>query len=347
MANTTLLTQKVPRHAYFREAGAGILRGQTLFDQLLWAELNRDAYQQLFDDFDGNTITTSLVDDRYTLKNDTGAVTMAAGKAVLASTASDDKYAGFTGGDLAWKGNRNCMMQVKAAPTAITKSKFEIGFTGIVAGNAGCVNAIDDPTWTAAEDTVIFCFDTDGSVDVWQAMAYNSAAPKKRVLYTSGTAAAGTSAEHDTFTDTGAAFVTNSLAGQRLTCTLAGHPVTSAVVLSNNATVLTLPAGDTNLRGGWDNGIPGDESAYVIANAPAALTIPVAAQYNTYTIKIEGTTALFYINGIQVAKIPAAVSAATVGLTPWLFAQARGDGAVNAILSVDYLWLLQSRSATA
>jgi hypothetical protein len=239
------------------------------------------------------------------------------------------------------------MLQVRAASTYITKTKLEIGFAGLVAGNAGCVNAIDDPTWTAAEDTVIFCFDVDGSVDVWQAMAYNSAAPKKRVLYTSGTAAAGTSAAHDTFTDTGAAWVANSLAGQRVTCTLSGHPTTSAIVLSNSTTVLTIPAGDTDLRGGWDNGIPGDESAYVIANAPAALAIPVAAQYNTYTIKIEGVVALFYINGIQVATIPAAVSAATVGLTPWLFAQARGDGTQAAILNVDYLWMIQSRDVTA
>ena len=344
MANTTLLTRAVPRNAFFRrQAGSLPPQGNTLFDQLIAAEVNKDAYQQLFDDFQGDSLH-----DMYTLKEDTGGTTVATSLAILASTAADNKYAGFTGGDLSWKGNRNCMLQVRAAPTAITKNKFEIGFTGVVAGNAGCVNAIDDPSWTAAEDTVIFAFDTDGTLDVWQAMAYNSVAPKKRVLYTSGTATAGTSAAHDTFTDSGATtWIANAMGGQMLTCTKTGYPITSAKVLSNTTTVCTVAAGDTDTRGGWSNGIPQDESAFVIANAPAALAIPVAAQYNTYTIKIEQDVALFYINGIQVAVIPAAVSAVTAGLTPWLFAQARGDGAVNAILNVDYLWCIQSRDVTA
>ena len=340
MANTTTKTQKVPRHGYYRQVAAQIPpHGATLRDQLLMAEVNKDAYQQLFDDFLGDSLH-----DMYTLKEDTGATSCAVSTAILASTAADDKYAGFTGGDLSWMGGNNCMMQVRAKTTAITENKFEIGFTGVVAGNAGAVNALDDPTWTAAEDTVIFCFDTDATVDAWQALAYNSAAPKKRVLYTAGTAAAGTSAAHDTFTDTGAAFVANSLAGQRLTCTLAGHPITSAIVVSNTDTVITIPAGDSDTRGGWDNGIPGDESAYVIANAPAALTIPVAATYCTYTVKIEQDVALFYINGIHVATIPAAVSATTAGLAPWLYAESR---TANAILTTDYLWCIQSRSVTA
>jgi len=48
-----------------------------------------------------------------------------------------------------------------------------------------------------------------------------------------------------------------------------------------------------------------------------------------------------------VAVIPAAVSAVTAGLTPWLFTQARGAGDQAAILSVDYLWCIQSREVTA
>ena len=344
MANVTTLTKKVPRHAYYRQVAAQLPpHGATLRDQILAVQLNRDLYDSLFDDFLGDSLH-----DMYTAKNDAGATTCAASKAILTSTATDNKYAGFTGGDLSWKGGKNCMMQVKAAPTLITKGKFEIGFTGLVAGNGGCVNAIDDPTWTAAEDTVIFCFDVDGTLDVWQAMAYNSAAPKKRVLYTSGTAAAGTSATRSTFTDSAATtWVANAMGGQMLTCTKTGYPTTSAKVLSNTTTVCTVAAGDTLTRGGWSNGIPQDESAFVIANASAGLTIPVAAQYNTYTIKIEQTTALFYINGIQVAVIPAAVSATTVGLSPWLFSQARGAGDQTAILNVDYLWLIQSREVTA
>jgi len=344
MANTTLLTRAVPRNAFFRrQAGSLPPQGNTLFDQLIAAEVNKDAYQQLFDDFQGDSLH-----DMYTLKEDTGGTTVATSLAILNSTAADNKYAGFTGGDLSWKGNRNCMLQVRAATTYITKTKLEIGFAGLVAGNAGCVNAIDDPSWTAAEDTVIFCFDADGTLDVWQAMAYNSVAPKKRVLYTSGTATAGTSATRDTFTESGATtWIANAMGGQMLTCTKTGYPITSAKVLSNTTTVCTVAAGDTTTRGGWSNGIPQDESAFVIANAPAALAIPVAAQYNTYTIKIEQDVALFYINGIQVAVIPAAVSAVTAGLTPWLFAQARGTGDQAAILNVDYLWMIQSRDVTA
>ena len=334
MANVTTLTKKVPRHAYYRQVAAQMPpHGATLRDQILAVEINRDLYDSLFDDFLGNSLH-----DMYTLKEDTGGTTVATSLAILASTAADNKYAGFTGGDLSWMGGKNCMMQVRCAPTAITENKFEIGFTGLVAGNGGCVNAIDNPSWTAGEDTVIFAFDTDGTNDVWQAMAYNSTAPKKRQLYNTRTS---TATAATTLTDTSAtSWIANSLAGQKITCTSTGYPASVGTIASNSTTVATL-------AGGWSNGTPATVSTYVIGNAPAALTIPVAAQYNTYTIKIEQSTALFYINGIQVAVIPAAVSATTAGLSPWLFAQARGGGTINAILNVDYLWLIQSREVTA
>src|SRR4030042_5307608 len=117
MANTTTLTRAVPRTAVFRRhAGSLPHRGNTLFDQLIAAEVNRDAYQQLFDDFQGDSLH-----DMYTLKEDTGGTTVATSLAILASTAGDDKYAGFTGGDLSWMGGKTGMMQIRAAPTELTK----------------------------------------------------------------------------------------------------------------------------------------------------------------------------------------------------------------------------------
>lgn len=334
MANVTTLTRKVPRNTYFRTTAAALPpHGKSLFDQLIAAEVNRDLYQSHFDDFVGDSLH-----DMYTAKNDAGATTCATSLAILNSTAADNKYAGFTGGDLSWMGGKNCMMQVRAATTYITKTKLEIGFTGVVAGNAGCVNALDNPTWTAAEDSVLFCFDADATNDIWQVLAYNSAAPKKRQLYLTRTS---TATAATTLTDTSASsWIANSLAGQKITCTSTGYEESVGVIASNTTTVATL-------AGGWSNGTPATASTYVIGNAPATLTVPVASQYNTYTIKIEGVVALFYINGIQVATIPAAVSATTAGLAPWLFAQARGAGDQAAILNVDYLWMIQSREVTA
>jgi len=333
MANVRITTKKTPRHTYFAAVDNAMPpHGSNVYDLLVEAQLNMDAYEVWKDDFFGDQL-----DDKYTAKNSTGATTVAASTAILASTAGDNLYAGFTGGGLGWTGGQNCMMQVRCAPTAITENKFEIGFCGVVAGDSGAVNAIDAPTWTATTDTVIFAFDTDGTCDVWQAMAYNSAAPKKRILYNTRTS---TATAATTLTDTSASgWVANSLAGQKIVAGTAPN-LTVGVIASNTTTVATL-------AGGWSNGTPATASTYVIGNAPAGLVIPVAAQYNTYTVKIEGTTALFYINGIQVAMIPAAVSASTIGLTPWLFAQARGGGTVNAILTVDYLQLIQSRRVTA
>jgi hypothetical protein len=329
---TTVTTKKVPRSAYYRQVeGAMPPRGSGVYDLLQEAALNKDAYETFFDDFQGIILD---VTNTYTAKNSTGATTVAASKAVLASTASTGLYAGFTMGGLTWTGGQNCMMQVKATPTGIAQVKFEIGFTGTVAGFAGCVNAIDDPTWTANTSSVIFAFDTDGTCDVWQAMAYSSAAPKKRILYNTRvlTASSATSA-----TDTSASgWVANSLAGQTITCGTAPN-LTRGVIASNSTTVATL-------AGGWSNGTPTSTATYVIANAPAGVVVPVAGTSAVYTVKIEGTTALFYINGIQVATIPAAVAATTTGLTPWLFAESR---TANAILSVDYLWCMQSRRVTA
>ena len=336
MANVRKTTQKVPRHTYFAAVESAMPpHGSSVYDLLVEAQLNRDAYDVYFDEFHGDSLS-----DDYTAKISTGSTTLAASNAILASGAVNAQYAGFTGGDLGWTGAQNCMMQVRAAPTSILTVKFEIGFCGVVAGDAGAVNAIDAPTWTATTDTVIFAFDTSGTCDVWQAMAYNSAAPKKRILYNTRTL---TSSAATTATDTSASgWVANSLAGQAITCGTAPNQ-TRGIIASNTTTVATL-------AGGWSNGTPAATATYIISNsydkttAASSPTIPVAGVYNTYTVKIESTTALFYINGIQVAMIPAAVSAATVGLTPWLYAESR---TANAILSVDYLQLIQSRRVTA
>ena len=339
MANVTIKTMKTPRHAYFRQVAAAVPpHGGTIRDQLLEATINKDAYQTLFDDFHGDSLH-----DMYTLKEDTGATTVAASTAILASSASNDKYAGFTGGDLSWMGGKNCMFQTrcKISSAAFTETKYEFGFTGTVAGFSGCFNDIAAPTWTANTSTAIFAYDSDDTAAiVWKAGAYSSAAPKKRDLYNTGTstAAAATTLTQATYT-----WIVNAFGGLWVTAGTAPN-LTRAKITTNTATVLT--------HTGWSNGTPPAASAYTISNfysttAASSPTLPKLNTYHTYTIKIEQLLALFYIDGVEVAKIPAAVAATTTGLTPWFFAQARGTGAVDASLTVDYLQCIQSRDVTA
>jgi len=339
MAATTVTTQKTPRHAYFRQvAGAMPPRGATNYDLVLASVINKDAYQQHFDDFQGDSLH-----DMYTACNSTGATTVAASTAILASTASNDKYAGFTGGDIDWTGGQNCMMQTrfKISSAAFTETKYEIGWHGAVAGSAGLFNDIAAPSWVGTTAGVLFGYDSDDTAAiVWKAGAYNSAVPKKRDLYNTGTstAAAATTLTQATYT-----WIVNAFGGLTVTAGTAPN-LTRAQILTNTATVLT--------HSGWSNGTPAAASAYTISNyysttAADSPTIPKLDTYHTYTIKIEQLMALYYIDGIEVARIPAAVAATTTGLTPWFFAQARGTGAVDAKLTVDYLWCIQSRNVTA
>ena len=340
MANVTIKTMKTPRHAYFRQVAAAVPpHGGTIRDQLLEATINKDAYQTLFDDFHGDSLH-----DMYTACNSTGATTCAASTAILASTASNDKYAGFTGGDLGWFGGKNCMFQTrcKISSTAFTETKYEFGWHGAVAGSAGLFNDIAAPSWVGTTAGVLFGYDSDDTAAiVWKAGAYSSAAPKKRDLYNTGTstAAAATTLTQATYT-----WIVNAFGGLWVTAGTAPN-LTRAKITTNTATVLT--------HTGWSNGTPAAASTYVISNfyekgtASDSPTIPHLDKYHTYTIKIEQLMALFYIDGVQVAAIPAAVAATTTGLTPWFFAQARGTGAVDASLTVDYLQCIQSRDVTA
>jgi len=322
-----LKLQRMPRHLYYRKIANSIATGKGIYDVL--SSLDRDGVEYWFDDFHGNTL-----DGQYTGKDSTGATTVAASTAILASTASDDKYAGFTGGSINWFGNRHCLFQARAkiASAAITETKFELGWHGAVAGSAGLLNNIITPTWVGVTQGVCFAYDADATTfPVWNACAYN-AATTVRILHTTGTA---TATATKSLTQTAQTYVADVFKGQTIT---AGGA--HATVQSNTTKVFTVDR--------WIPSCPPATSTFVVSNsynttAANSPTVPKINEYHTYTIKIEGVVALYYIDGVQVAEIPAAVNAVTTGLTPWLFAQARGDGSENAILSVDYLLCMQSR----
>jgi hypothetical protein len=324
-----LQKQRIPRNLYYSNVANAIIGGSGIQDIL--GVLNRDAVEFWFDDFQGATL-----DDLYTLKESTGATTVGASTAILASgVAADNDYAGFTGGGLLWTGGQNCLFQtrLKISAAALTETKYEFGWHGAVAGSAGLFNDIDAPTWVGTTAGVLFGYDADSATDlVWQAGAYSSAAPKKRVLYDSGTATANTPT---VLTQSAHTWVANSFVGQEV-WSAGSH----ATVISNTTKALT--------HGRWNNGTPAATADYIISNVTHATaadtpTIPHLDRYNTYSIKLEGVVAKYYIDGVQVAEIPAAVAATTTALTPWFFAQARGDGSENAILTVDYLLCMQSR----
>lgn len=318
----------MPRHLYYRKAANAITSGKGIEDVL--KTLNRDAVEYWFDDFQGNAL-----DGQYTLKESTGATTVAASTAILASTAGDNLYAGFTGGSLNWFGNRHCLFQCRAKITsaAITETKFEMGWHGAVAGSAGLLNNIITPTWVGTTQGACFAYDADATLfPAWNACAYN-ATTSVRILYTSGTATATTPTS---LTQTAQTYVANVFTGQTIWASGGAH----AKIVSNTTKVFTVDR--------WFPATPDATTTFIISNlqdatASDSLTLPHINRYNTYTVKIEDTVALFYIDGVQVAEIPAAVDAVTTGLTPWFFVQARGDGSENAILDVDYLLCMQSR----
>lgn len=80
------------------------------------------------------------------------------GAAVLVTGTDDDGYGtGYAG--LVCVGELHTVFTARVAMSAVTTAKFELGLTDAT-GDAGAVNALATPTYTA-DDCVLWCFDTD------------------------------------------------------------------------------------------------------------------------------------------------------------------------------------------
>ena len=327
MAATTVTTQRTPRHAYFRQVGQSRSpRGNSLYDLLLQSVINKDAYQVFFDDFHGDALQ-----DLYTAKTGgTSTIAVAASNFAVTTTASDTKYYAIAS-DLGYSGGQNAMIQARMCTSDITDGYIEFGFMDTIAGVAEVINNSDTPTFTTCTNAVLLSFDPDCAATAknWNAYA-EVATVKKRSLYGSEAADAANTFTATTVTDTGTPWVASQIVGQTI------HVGNNDFLVTANTTTV---ATGTWIRGG----VPAAGTAYTWGYSPAA--VPVNSTYVTLTVKLEGTVALFYINGVEVAKIPAAVTATTTKLCPWwLYAAHTATGSIGYL---DYLWTIQSRNVTA
>jgi len=295
--------------------------------------LNRDGVEELFDDFEGD-----LLKDEWLETTGTGAASVAGGLALLATTASDDKGTGLIG-HVGWMAGKGCMVQSRFAIDTLN-SKVEFGFVNAQgSAETGVINNPDTGSIQTATSVVGLYYDLHSvaaTVSSWNAIGA-AATAVRRSLYGAQAANAANDATATTYTAASTYFgVIGSLIGQTITVPDAATRYSSQMMVASNTTSVAT--------GTWITPMPNDDQGYRWGNVPLALGVPVAAEYHTYTVKLEATLeAFFYIDGVLAARIPAAVAAATTSLAPYIHVVDRAGA--GATLSVDYLWALQSRRA--
>ena len=328
---------RTPRHMAATPVLNRIRSGSGLQDYLNL--LNKDGVEEWFDDFEGD-----LIADEWAESTGTGGAGACASSLLpLATTASDNKGAPIIG-SAGWMAGKGAMIQARFAPSTVD-CKIEFGFVDADPDNeTGAVDDIDGepPTWdTTPTDAILFVYDKDDArtTDAWCGMSKTATTPQIS-FYGTGVANAANDAAATSYTvnDT---LVVNSLTGQPIFVPAYATGTDRSgqfemLVTSNTANVCT---------GHWRNGlIPPDDLAYSYGNLPSTLGVPVAAEYHTYTIKLEpNLDALFYVDGVFAGRITDAVTAATTSLCPWVEVVARA--AAGLTLYVDYVWCVQSRRA--
>ena len=335
MAQKTYI--RTPRHMAATPVLNKIRSGSGLQEYLNL--LNRDGVEEWFDDFEGD-----LIADEWAAGTGTGSIgTCASSLLPISTSAADNKGKGIIG-SAGWMAGKGALIQARFAPSTVD-CKIEFGFTDTDPANeTGATNDVDGepPTWDATPtDAILFVFDKDDArtTEGWCGMSKTATIPQVS-FYGTGVANAANDATATTYTvnDT---LVVNSLTDQPLFVPAYATATNRSgqfemYVDSNTATVCT---------GTWRNGlIPPDNVAYSYGNLPSTLGVPVAAEYHTYTIKLEpNLDALFYVDGVFAGKMTGAVTATTTSLCPWIEVVARE--AAGLVLYVDYMWCIQSRRA--
>lgn len=130
------------------------------------------------------------------------AVTVASSRLTLTTGTDDNGYAG-QGYGLFWSGDRGYFFESKQAIDSAADSKWEVGITDAITGDAGAVNAWDTPT-CRADDCVILGRDTDSTADTVDVISRLDA----------GTAVLAVDSASDVFTLVGGTYFTTEFRAQ-------------------------------------------------------------------------------------------------------------------------------------
>ena len=83
------------------------------------------------------------------------------------ATSGDNEYGAIASG-LEWEGDKKAVMACRIKISDITTVKVEVGFTDAISGDAGAVNVLATPSYTA-DDLAMWVIDTDDTA-TWQAV---------------------------------------------------------------------------------------------------------------------------------------------------------------------------------
>jgi hypothetical protein len=339
---------KIPRHFYTNQVANAIRSGSGIQDYL--GLLNKDGVEEVFDDFHGDS-----VGHKFAEVTGTGTATYAASKAVLTTTAADHKTTGLMG-NAGWTAGQGCVLETRFAVDRLVNKIFLGWVNAEGGGDEGVLNNSLTPSFRTATSVIGLGYDYDDTSTLKGFAAYSACsthydgstpAATRVSLVGYGAANGSNHAAATTYTVNGTPLLASQLIGQIITVPATASttvPTRRFMVHSNTTSVAT---------GHWmGNGFKSpDDLSYRWGNGPITtgtptlnLAVPVAAEYHTYTVKLDpALVAYFYIDGIEMCRLDAAVTASTTSLLPVIECTSR-DGTAS-IMSVDYIRAVQSRRA--